>query len=507
MFKDIPFNRLNSVVNRLEESLNDGNLSRLIKKTNFKNLIDIYSTLMQERYLNASFIDLNSVQLHQEVIELLQNKGNVEDDFIELLEILNKFEYEGLFQVLNHILEKQKKLSAQDDLNVQEEMNDRFEDNEEESIKETENIFEDNAEVNDSLIEESVSLKESEKTGYEKESDDEKKIDAEKEAESKKRELNQEFEIEQSKDDLIRNEDSKQIEQPPAVPPLPLQIINSLSLDIDLNRQKGSANLITTTAEIPSLSSLASAIYPISSTKQISSNQFTSTSDQVLFTPSNIGTHHQPSIPQQNILQNTFINTVNDSLNFVNSSNLVDLSQTPYCNLQQSSIQPKLVYNLSPTPLSCTIPILDKQSSIHQTNLCNLSSTTDTPIVNANLHILNSFDLPLNNFVQLNDLAQIPSQNQSNLPNSQNIQQQSNQTISALDYANGQVPPAPEPPLVTTLPPNLNNLPANLPPNTKLSIVRIEKHSSEPLGATVRNEHDGRVTIGRILCGGAASKF
>lgn len=45
-----------------------------------------------------------------------------------------------------------------------------------------------------------------------------------------------------------------------------------------------------------------------------------------------------------------------------------------------------------------------------------------------------------------------------------------------------------------------------LPPNSRLSIVRIEKQSSEPLGATVRNEPDGRVTIGRIVCGGAAEK-
>lgn len=37
-------------------------------------------------------------------------------------------------------------------------------------------------------------------------------------------------------------------------------------------------------------------------------------------------------------------------------------------------------------------------------------------------------------------------------------------------------------------------------------VVRIEKSSSEPLGATVRNEADGSVIIGRIVKGGAAEK-
>lgn len=37
-------------------------------------------------------------------------------------------------------------------------------------------------------------------------------------------------------------------------------------------------------------------------------------------------------------------------------------------------------------------------------------------------------------------------------------------------------------------------------------VVRIEKSSTEPLGATVRNESDGSVIIGRIVKGGAAEK-
>ena len=37
-------------------------------------------------------------------------------------------------------------------------------------------------------------------------------------------------------------------------------------------------------------------------------------------------------------------------------------------------------------------------------------------------------------------------------------------------------------------------------------VVRIEKSSTEPLGATVRNEPDGSVIIGRIVKGGAAEK-
>lgn len=37
-------------------------------------------------------------------------------------------------------------------------------------------------------------------------------------------------------------------------------------------------------------------------------------------------------------------------------------------------------------------------------------------------------------------------------------------------------------------------------------VVRIEKSSTEPLGATVRNEQDGSVIIGRIVKGGAAEK-
>lgn len=39
-----------------------------------------------------------------------------------------------------------------------------------------------------------------------------------------------------------------------------------------------------------------------------------------------------------------------------------------------------------------------------------------------------------------------------------------------------------------------------------MRVVRIEKSSCEPLGATVRNEPDGSVIIGRIVKGGAAEK-
>lgn len=44
----------------------------------------------------------------------------------------------------------------------------------------------------------------------------------------------------------------------------------------------------------------------------------------------------------------------------------------------------------------------------------------------------------------------------------------------------------------------------NLDPSVR--VVRIEKSSCEPLGATVRNEPDGSVIIGRIVKGGAAEK-
>ena len=39
-----------------------------------------------------------------------------------------------------------------------------------------------------------------------------------------------------------------------------------------------------------------------------------------------------------------------------------------------------------------------------------------------------------------------------------------------------------------------------------VKIVHIEKTTCEPLGATVRNEPDGSVIIGRIIKGGAAHK-
>ena len=39
-----------------------------------------------------------------------------------------------------------------------------------------------------------------------------------------------------------------------------------------------------------------------------------------------------------------------------------------------------------------------------------------------------------------------------------------------------------------------------------VKVVQIEKSSCEPLGATVRNESDGSVIIGRIIKGGAAQK-
>lgn len=39
-----------------------------------------------------------------------------------------------------------------------------------------------------------------------------------------------------------------------------------------------------------------------------------------------------------------------------------------------------------------------------------------------------------------------------------------------------------------------------------VKVVHIEKSTCEPLGATVRNEADGSVIIGRIIKGGAAHK-
>ena len=39
-----------------------------------------------------------------------------------------------------------------------------------------------------------------------------------------------------------------------------------------------------------------------------------------------------------------------------------------------------------------------------------------------------------------------------------------------------------------------------------VKVVQIEKSTCEPLGATVRNEADGSVIIGRIIKGGAAHK-
>lgn len=39
-----------------------------------------------------------------------------------------------------------------------------------------------------------------------------------------------------------------------------------------------------------------------------------------------------------------------------------------------------------------------------------------------------------------------------------------------------------------------------------VKMVQIEKSTCEPLGATVRNESDGSVIIGRIIKGGAAYK-
>ena len=530
------------MLNRLIESLDDGNLRRLIEKTNFRNLVDIYSTLMQERYINAAFVDLDSVQLHQEVIELLQNKGNVEDDFIELLEILNKFEYEGLFQVLNYMLKKRKKLPA-DDVSIQEEEADRQTPGDQVSGEE---VFEKEEETDiQSLIEESISsLKEaSERAGFaiekeeasglgmeEQEMESEKLEEPERISPDRRAEPEQEIEpaieLIQKEPDIRQAElikDDERIEQLPAVPPLPMQIMNNLHFE------RQSSNLITTCAEMPSLSSLASAVHLITSTQPIcytqaispsqafttpspSRIQQTPTPDQILFSSSsNLSSGHQPP---QNVLQSTFLSTVNDSLSFVNTtSDLSDLSQAPYCNLQQ---QPNLIYSSLPTsPLPCPIAASLEQQSI-QNNLCNLNTATDTPIVSSNLHILSSFELPaLGSVLQINDQAIPPlianqaslqvnlQANLQELQNLQNIQQQQSQTISALEYSNGAIPPAPQPPLITTLPPNLNNLPPNLPPNTKLSIVRIEKHSSEPLGATVKNSADGRVTIGRIVCGGA----
>lgn len=42
--------------------------------------------------------------------------------------------------------------------------------------------------------------------------------------------------------------------------------------------------------------------------------------------------------------------------------------------------------------------------------------------------------------------------------------------------------------------------------DSRVRLVKIEKSSCEPLGATVRNEADGSVIIGRIVKGGAAEK-
>ena len=42
--------------------------------------------------------------------------------------------------------------------------------------------------------------------------------------------------------------------------------------------------------------------------------------------------------------------------------------------------------------------------------------------------------------------------------------------------------------------------------HSSVKVVQIEKSTCEPLGATVRNDSDGSVIIGRIVKGGAADK-
>jgi len=109
-----PLPDLDGVISRLSTQFN-GDVKEVLHHSKLTKFLSIYKTVMQEKnrltYLNDHHlpaIERPSTELVQDIISLLQNASSLNAEAAELLEILTRFELEGLSFAFDQILEKEK---------------------------------------------------------------------------------------------------------------------------------------------------------------------------------------------------------------------------------------------------------------------------------------------------------------------------------------------------------------------------------------------------------------
>ncbi|RWS06301.1 MAGUK p55 subfamily member 5-like protein [Dinothrombium tinctorium] len=113
--KVLPLPDLNLVLKRIVQQLN-GDAKELITKSNLDKLVAIYTSVMHQKQRKHSLpsMTLAASDLVQEIIILLQEESSISSEAAELLEILTRFELEGLCYAFDRILNSEGEFSSVD---------------------------------------------------------------------------------------------------------------------------------------------------------------------------------------------------------------------------------------------------------------------------------------------------------------------------------------------------------------------------------------------------------
>ncbi|KAI1289995.1 MAGUK p55 subfamily member 7 [Halotydeus destructor] len=115
--KVLPLPDLEMIVSRLAQHVNE-EAKEMLEHSKLSKLISLYKSIMQQKLEQHSLPSLSSssssCDLVQEIITLLQEESSLNSEAAELLEILTRFELEGLCYAFDHIMvaEREKKNNA-----------------------------------------------------------------------------------------------------------------------------------------------------------------------------------------------------------------------------------------------------------------------------------------------------------------------------------------------------------------------------------------------------------
>ena len=107
--KVLPLANLDDVLARLSSQLT-GDVKNILERSKISKLISIYKSVMQQkqRQMTSPSVGVPSCELVQEIITLLQEESSLNTEAAELLEILTRFELEGLCYAFDEILVAEK---------------------------------------------------------------------------------------------------------------------------------------------------------------------------------------------------------------------------------------------------------------------------------------------------------------------------------------------------------------------------------------------------------------